>query len=555
MAASIVPPRGRPSWVASFVQGLCLCAGVAPVGPALAQGTSELAARRGRQGLAVLPFTGEAAQARPVEELVLRLLSQRDDVRFFPPERWRGEMRRHPRHAEAVEPDDFVAGARDLNLRAALAGHVLRLAGRRQLVLDLLDPEGGVLDELIYPLPEQGPVPREVLVQVRRELTDAVDRVLGRRPPTRQGLAAQAPRDSARPGAAGPVAIPPPRPTPPESKARAVAPGVGAAAQQAAPSPPPPAGAKARLALPGSGAAAQQAAPSPPLTSARDARAASGPLAGAQTASSQLPVQAADPENPLLLHRPAAAPPPVVTRAHNLVLGVGPLLVGRQLRFSDAERPGMPLAVAPGLALDAWIYPFSYPGLRLIGVHAGLGLVFWNDLRGNDGSRFRREETRHAIDLDLAVPLPRGFLFGVSVGYGGHALRVRDTLALPPALDPLPPSVDYRFVALGLRAHLPLVGQSDGRGQLAVTIGAAYRGLLGAGDIATGAQYGEITPSSIGLDANLGLLFRRRWFYAQAAGQVQLYSLHFDVLGDSQKHADAALDVYPGGSLTVGMTR
>lgn len=130
-----------------------------------------------RQGVAVLPFTG-GAHARPVEELVLRHLSRREDVRLVPPARWRGEMRRHPRRKDAVEEDDFVAGARDLNLRAALSGHVARLAGRRRLFVDLLDPEGTLLRELAYDLPEEGAVPKLVLASLEADLPDAVSAAL-----------------------------------------------------------------------------------------------------------------------------------------------------------------------------------------------------------------------------------------------------------------------------------------------------------------------------------------------------------------------------------------
>lgn len=133
-----------------------------------------------RQGVAVLPFTG-GGHAKPVEELVLRQLGRREDVRLVPPGRWRGEMRRHPRRKDAVEEDDFVAGARDLNLRAALSGHVARLAGRRRLFVDLLDPEGTLLRELAYDLPEEGPVPKLVLAALEADLPDAMTAALGGR--------------------------------------------------------------------------------------------------------------------------------------------------------------------------------------------------------------------------------------------------------------------------------------------------------------------------------------------------------------------------------------
>ena len=50
-------------------------------------------------------------------------------------------------------------------------------------------------------------------------------------------------------------------------------------------------------------------------------------------------------------------------------------------------------------------------------------------------------------------------------------------------------------------------------------------------------------------------LYRARWFFVQAAGDLAFYALRFAGDEDAQKRAESALDLYPGGSLVVGLSR
>lgn len=435
----------------------------------------------GRHGLAVLPFQGEPADAAitpTLEKRVvqnLEVLDARGALRLIRPERWRGEMRRHPK-LQGVEPDNFAAGARDLNLKAALAGQIVTLGGTRQLVLDFIDPQGRLLLELVYPLPAAGPPPESTVTALLKVLPTATEQALGLRPlPPKEDHVASLPPPSLLPGGL------------------------------------------------------------------RGPRRSPGGI-----------TQAADEEDPFY-QKPAPVAPPPPPRDPRAEISASLLVGGRSLVFGTAGRPGQAWGLAPGLAVALRVSPLPGPYLRGLGAEVSAAAFEWPALHGSDGSRFARDELRVHAGLGYRLDLPRSFAVGLGLHYGLHRYTINSSLQISPALDPVPPGVDYRYLAISLGAQVPLLVRSDRPRQpvLALEVSGAYHRLFSAGAITDESQYGAMA-SSVGWQAGGAVRFQHRPLWVRLGMFAEGYQLRFDPLAAALKRSTDAEDLFLTGVLSVG---
>lgn len=153
--------------------------------------------------------------------------------------------------------------------------------------------------------------------------------------------------------------------------------------------------------------------------------------------------------------------------------------------------------VTPTAALALRWYPgahFSAGAGAHIGIEASGQITYPIDsTRGTDSFR----TSGHAFGVGLHGRLPLGkHELGLSLGYGQHVVEIADSDS---GVDPGVPSVKYGFLRAGLDARLQLASA------LGLRVGAAYRLLLGYGELGDDAWFRRVSGGAI--EAELALRY------------------------------------------------
>jgi hypothetical protein len=190
----------------------------------------------------------------------------------------------------------------------------------------------------------------------------------------------------------------------------------------------------------------------------------------------------------------------------------------RSFEYNDAPRelPQQSNKVTPTAALALRWYPgahFSDGAGAHIGLEASGQITYPIDsTRGADS--FRTSGHAFGVGLHGRAPLGKHEL-GLSVGYGQHVVEIADSDS---GVDPGVPSVKYGFLRAGLDARFQLASV------LGLRVGAAYRLLLGYGELGDDAWFRRVSGAAI--EAELALRYTVAGPFAlEAIGGIWRYGL------------------------------
>lgn len=177
---------------------------------------------------------------------------------------------------------------------------------------------------------------------------------------------------------------------------------------------------------------------------------------------------------------------------------------------------------------------------RYIGLDARVQRSFGIEAAHADGTRFASTSLEYVLGTRLRLPSSR-FELGLSAGYGAHSFTIEGNSAMSAGV----PDTNYSFVRAGADVRVPLGAK------LRVIAAAAYRHLLGTGELESADWFPRV--SGAGVDGSVTLGYRlsaavelalaaslRRYFFAMnpepgdpniAGGAVdQLISVSFGLI-------------------------
>jgi hypothetical protein len=247
---------------------------------------------------------------------------------------------------------------------------------------------------------------------------------------------------------------------------------------------------------------------------------------------------------------------PTVTRSaakseltwRGVFAGVGPTLMTRSLGFDQASAPGYSGGTVAGIRADGAVFPLAlsaelaeaHPALASFGFVGSYQHVFGFTSTTATGSS-EAHASRWYVLFVGRIPLGHGARGGtLQLETGFQEI----TWGSKSPQDIGVPDVTYDLVDGGMTWEKTL-----GTRALVLGVRAAFQGLVGAGEIASYAQYGPV--GGWGLDLDVGLtVWPTRWLWLRLDGRYTPLLLSFPAAG--ARFAHSATDQFVDGLLEVG---
>ena len=262
---------------------------------------------------------------------------------------------------------------------------------------------------------------------------------------------------------------------------------------------------------------------------------------------------------------------------------------GRNFGFDEANSPSFRATVAPGLFIDATVYPFAFMASKTdggknalsgLGIGGDYGQAFWADsvpcyptsmgTCAPTTDRFTTGEYRYEVGLRWKWNIARK-AEGVpellaQLQYGNHTFFIQKRAYLmdfpfgatgmdkkPAPRDIGPPDVSYSYMSVGLGARLPFAKR------FAAQLNFNWHIMLGTGDIQQPSEWGPGGAFGFRLSGHFDIMIVKGAF-ARITGYAEYYGLSFNQPPGQHNlmppcpcgTTGSASDVYYGGMFGVG---
>lgn len=254
------------------------------------------------------------------------------------------------------------------------------------------------------------------------------------------------------------------------------------------------------------------------------------------------------PEEPMVSVERGPTPKP--EQAQNGVeAGVGPTLLTRSLGFDVPSAPAYSGGTVYGIRAEGRVFPIAlsaelaqaHPVLSSFGFHGWYEHVFTFNSTSAAGTTSTSHASRWGVLFEGRIPLghhARGGFLTVETGFQEWSWGSASSADLGV------PDVNYDLIDGGLAWDKTL-----GAKWLALDARLAFLGMVGAGAIATLAEYGS--ASGYGVTASAGLTARPlSWMWLRLSADYDYLGLAF--AGAGTRFAHSATEQWAGGQLEVG---